>query len=75
MVLSYIFNIYIYILLYIIIQNFSYKIFYIFYYKISYKYISDLKKRLVKSDVEGKEEKNYVVKFCRQARVKLTRTT
>ena len=39
------------------------------------KYTSDLRKRLVKSEVEGKEEKSYVVKFCRQARVKLTRTT
>ena len=38
-------------------------------------YISDLRKRLVKSVVEGKEEKSYFVKFCRKARVKLTRTT
>ena len=46
-----------------------------YYIYIFYKYISDLRKRLVKSEAEGKEEKSYVVKFCRQARVKLTRTT
>ena len=42
---------------------------------IFYKYISDLRKSLVKSEVERKEVKSYFVKFCRQARVELTRTT
>ena len=37
--------------------------------------MSDLRKRLVKSEVEGKEVKSYFVKSCRQARVELTRTT
>ena len=59
----YTYLIFIYIILCIIIT-------YIFY-----KYISDLRKRLVKSEVEGKEVKSYFVKSCRQARVELTRTT
>ena len=42
---------------------------------IFYKYISDFRKSLVKGEVEGKEEKSYVVKLCRQARVKLTKNT
>ena len=48
---------------------------YHFIYIFFFKYISDFRKRLVKSEVEGKEVKSYFVKFYRQARVELTRTT
>ena len=47
----------------------------IFYKYIFLKYISDLRKRHVKSEVEGNKVKNYFEKFCRNARVELTRTT
>ena len=39
------------------------------------KYISDLRTRLIKSEVEWHEGKSCVVKYCQQVRVKLTKTT